>query len=98
MREKIPKTESPSKRQFKDNETAEDVREKAMVRLKRPRNAIQTKEELLQNVIESLVDFLREKTAADREIKEIEVTCKTTGTGKSTANDESYVDSAATTE
>ena len=38
--------------------------------LKRPRNAIQTKEELLQNVIESLVDFLREKTAADREIKQ----------------------------
>ena len=70
MREKIPKTESPSKRQFKDNETAEDVREKAMVCLKRPRNAIQTKEELLQNVIESLVDFLREKTAADREIKQ----------------------------
>ena len=65
MREKIPKTESPSKRQFKDNETAEDVREKAMVCLKRPRNAIQTKEELLQNVIESLVDFLREKTAAE---------------------------------
>ena len=38
--------------------------------LKRPRNAIQTKVELLQNIIEPLLDFLREKTAADREIKQ----------------------------
>ena len=38
--------------------------------LKRPRNAIQTKVELLQNVIELLVNFLREKTVADREIKQ----------------------------
>ena len=35
------------------------------------------------------------KIVADREI---EVTCQTTGTGKSTANDESYDDLAATTE
>ena len=34
MREKIPKAESPSKQQFKDNETAEDIREKAMERFK----------------------------------------------------------------
>ena len=32
LREKIPK--SASKQQFKDNETAEDIREKAMERLK----------------------------------------------------------------
>ena len=65
--------------------------------IKRPRNAIQTRVRLLQNIIEPLVDFLREKAAAARNYT-TEVTCKTTGTGKSTANDESYDDSAATTE
>ena len=34
MIEKIPKAESASKQQFKDNETAEDIRVKAMERLK----------------------------------------------------------------
>ena len=53
--------------------------------------------QLLQNVIEPLVDILREKAAAaDREITK--VTYKTTGTEKSTANNESYHDSAATNE
>lgn len=48
--------------------------------LKRPRNAIQTEVELLQNVVKSRraeppVDFLRGKAAADREIRQqIEVT------------------------
>ena len=41
-----------------------------------PRNAIQTKVDLLQNVIEPLVDFLREKTAADREIKQQKLRAK----------------------
>ena len=45
------KAESASKRYLKDNETAEDIRKKAMESLKRPRNAIQTKVELLQNVV-----------------------------------------------
>ena len=44
--------------------------------LKRPRNAIQTKVELLQNIIEPLVGFLREKTAADREIKQQKLRAK----------------------
>ena len=34
------KAESASKQQLKDNETAEDIRKKAMESLKRPRNAI----------------------------------------------------------
>jgi len=34
------KAESASKQQFKDNETAEDIRKKAMESLKEPRNAI----------------------------------------------------------
>ena len=34
MREKIPKAESASKLQFKDYETAENISEKAMERLK----------------------------------------------------------------
>ena len=37
--------------------------------LKRPRNAIRTKVELFQNVIEPLVGFLREKTATDRYVQ-----------------------------
>ena len=34
MRENIPKVELPSKQQFKENETAEDIRDKMMERLK----------------------------------------------------------------
>ena len=50
---------------------------------------------------EPLVNLLRGKAAADREIRHDQttgVTCKTTGTGQSTANDESYDPSAATNE
>ena len=75
MREKMPKAESASKlfkskiiyiQQNYSKTTrlaAEDIREKSD-------GAIQTKVELLQNVIEPLLDFLQEKTAADREIKQ----------------------------
>ena len=46
------KAESASKQQLKDNEPAEDIRKKAMKSLKEsPRNAIQPKVELLQNVV-----------------------------------------------
>ena len=48
--------------------------------------------ELLQNVIEPLVGFLREKAAADREIKQQKLRAK------QQEQDESYDDSAATTE
>ena len=45
------KAESASKQHLKDNETAEDIRKKRWRALKRPRNSIQTKVELLQNVV-----------------------------------------------
>ena len=60
IEELVPKAESPSKQRFKDNETAEDIREKAIERLEERRQetpAIQRKVELLQNVIEPLVDL-----------------------------------------
>lgn len=57
------KAESASKQQFKDNETAKDIRKKAKV-------------ELLQNVVEPLVHFLREKAAADREIRQEKLRAK----------------------
>ena len=65
MREKIPKAESASNSNSKTTRMQKISGKKRWSALKRPRNAIQTKEELLQNVIESLVDFLREKTAAE---------------------------------
>ena len=65
---------------------------------KRPRNAIQTKVELLHNVIEPLVDFRERKQRQTAKFKQQKLLAKTTGTRKSTANDESYDDSAATTE
>ena len=45
------KAESASKQHLKDNETAEDIRKKRWRALKRPRNTIQTRVELLQNVV-----------------------------------------------
>ena len=44
------KAESASKQQLKDNETAEDIRKKAMESLKETKK-IQTRVELLQNIV-----------------------------------------------
>ena len=56
--------------------------------------------ELLQNAIEPLVDFLREKTAAYREIKQqkSKLPAKQQEQESQQQNDESCDDSAATTE
>ena len=69
------KAESASKQQLKDNETAEDIRKKAMESLKetKKRNSDEGgaspkhRKSRSARRAEPLVDFLQEKTAADRE-------------------------------
>ena len=75
------KVESASKQQLKNNKTAEDIKKKRWRTLKRPRNAIQTKVELLQKRrksrrAEPLVDFLRDNAAAGRKIRQQELRAK----------------------
>ncbi|XP_068701218.1 uncharacterized protein [Montipora foliosa] len=67
------KAESASKQQLKDNETAEDIRKKASLKETKKRNSDEggaspkhCKSRSARRA-EPLVDFLREKTAADRE-------------------------------
>jgi len=67
------KAESASKQQLKDDETAEDIRKKAMESLKetKKRNSDEggaSPNRRKSRRAELLVDFLREKAAADREI------------------------------
>ena len=69
------KVESASKQQLKDNETAEDVRKKAMKSLKETKkfNSAEggaSPKRRKSRRAEPLVDFLREKAAADREIRQ----------------------------
>ena len=75
------KAESASKQQLKDNETAEDIRKKAMESLKetKKRNSDEggvSPKRRKSRRAEPLVDFLREKAAADREIKQQELRVK----------------------
>jgi len=68
------KAESASKQQLKDNETAEDIRKKATESLKetKKRNSDEgeaSPKRCKSRRAEPLVDFLREKAAADREIR-----------------------------
>lgn len=75
------KAESASKQQLKDNETAEDIRKKAMESLKetKKRNSDEggaSPKRRKSRRAEPLVDFLREKAAADREIRQQELRAK----------------------
>ena len=75
------KAESASKQQLKDNETAEDIRKKAMESLKetKKRNSAEGRASPKRRKSrrgEPLVDFLREKAAADREIRQQELRAK----------------------
>ena len=75
------KAESASKQQLKDNETAEDIRNKAMESLKetRKRNSDEgeaSPKRRKSRGAEPLIDFLREKAAADREIRQDELRAK----------------------
>ena len=95
------KAESASKQQLKDNETAEDISKKAMESLKETKKCNSDEGGASPKCrksksAEPLVDFLREKAAADREIRQEGL--RATGTGKPTANDESCDPSAATNE
>ena len=98
------KAESASKQQLKDNETAEDIRKKAIESLKetKKRNSDEggaSPKRRKSRRAEPVVDFLREtEAAADREIRQQELRAKQQEPGKSTANDESYDPSAATNE
>ena len=72
------KAESASKQQLKDNKTAEDIRKKAMESLKetKKRNSDEggaSPKRRKSRRAEPLVDFLREKAAADREIRQQEL-------------------------
>ena len=89
MREKISKAQSASKLQFIDSETTENIRKK-----KRWSNS---DEGGALNHWSTFCERKQRLTAKLNNRSKL-VTCKTTGTGKSTANDESYDDSAATTE
>ena len=68
------KAESASKQQFKDNETAEDIRKKAIERLK------ETKKRNSKNVVsrdaQNHWSTVREKTVADCEIRQQELRAK----------------------
>ena len=68
------KAESASKQQFKDNETAEDIRKRAIERLK------ETKKRNSKNVVsrdaQNHWSTVREKTAADCEIRQQELRAK----------------------
>ena len=75
------KAESASKQHLKDNETAEDIRKKAMESLKetKKRNSDEggaCPRRCKSRRAEPLVDFLREKAAADREIRQQELRAK----------------------
>ena len=75
------KAESASKQQLKDNETAEDIRKKVMESLKetKTRNSDEggaSPKRRKSRRAEPLVDFLREKAAADREIRQQELRAK----------------------
>ena len=75
------KAESASKQQLKDNETAEDIRKKAMESFKetKKRNSDEggaSSKRRKSRRAEPLVDFLREKAVADREIKQQELCVK----------------------
>ena len=74
------KAESASKKQLKDNETAEDIRKKAMESLKetKKRNSEggASPKRHKSRRAEPLVEFLREKAAADREIRQQELRAK----------------------
>ena len=75
------KAESASKQQLKDNETAEDIRKKATESLKetKKRNSDDggaSPKRRKSRRTEPLVDFLREKAAPDREIKQQELRVK----------------------
>ena len=75
------KAESASKQHLKDNETAEDIRKKAMESLKetKKRNSDEggaSPKRRRSRRAEPLVDFLREKAAADREIRQQELRAK----------------------
>ena len=70
LRENIPKVELASKQQFKD-ETAEDIRDKAMERLKETKKRDSDEGGASpKHHRTTALDFLREKTAADRENKQ----------------------------
>ena len=90
-REKIPckqrlnqhrnNIETTSKQQLKDNETVEDIKKKAMESLRetKKRNSYEggaSLERRKSRRAEPLVDFLREKAAADREIRQQELRAK----------------------
>jgi len=75
------KAESASKQHLKDNETAEEIRRKAMESLKetKKRNSDEggaSPKRRKSRRAEPLVDFLREKAAADREIRQQELRAK----------------------
>ena len=75
------KAESVSKQHLKDNETAGDIRKKAMESLKetKKRNSDEggtSPKRRKSRRAEPLVDFLREKAAADREIRQQELRAK----------------------
>ena len=75
------KAESASKQHLKDNETAEEIRKKAMESLKetKKRNSDEggaSPKRRKSRRAEPLVDFLREKAAADREIRQQELRAK----------------------
>ena len=75
------KAESASKKQLKDNETAEDIRKKAMESLKetKKRNSDEggaSPKRRKSRRAEPPVEFLREKAAADREIRQQELRAK----------------------
>ena len=75
------KAESASKQHLKDNETAEDIRKKAMESLKetKKRNSDEggaSPKRRKSRPAEPLVDFLRKKAAADREIRQQELRAK----------------------
>ena len=75
------KAESASKKELKDNETAEDIRKKAMESLKetKKRNSDEggaSPKRRKSRRAEPLVEFLREKAAADLEIRQQELRAK----------------------
>ena len=68
------KAESASKQQLKDNETAEDIRKKAMESLKETKKRNSDEGGASPKRCKSrLAEFLREKAAADREIRQQEL-------------------------
>ena len=91
MREKIPK--SASKQQFKaDNETAEDIREKAMERLKQTKKRDSDEGGASPKRQNHWSTFCERKQRSKLRAKQQEQE------SQQHANDESYDDSAATTE